>query len=44
MYGLVGHLANAGLEGQLRSGELATKGRLRTAGIPDDVFAICEQM
>ena len=44
LYGLVGHLANAGLEGQLRSGELATKVRLMTAGIPDDVFAICEQM
>jgi hypothetical protein len=43
-YALTGHLANRGLEAQLRDGSLRTKVGLLTAGVPDDVFKICEQL
>ena len=44
LYAYAGHLANRGLEGQLRSGELASKVGLLTAGVADDVYKVCEQL
>jgi len=43
-YALTGHIANKGLETQLRSGELSVKLGLLTSGVPNDVFKICEQL
>jgi len=43
-YALTGHIANKGLEAQLRNGELKIKLGLMTAGVPDDVFKLCEQL
>ena len=43
-YALCGHLANRGLEMQLRNGELAIKLGLMTAGVPEDVYKLCEQL
>jgi len=43
-YALTGHLQNAELQSQLRTGEMSTKVGLLTAGVADDVFRIAEQM
>ena len=43
-YALIGHMSNAGLDGQLRTGELATKVRLMTGGVADDVFKLAQQL
>ena len=43
-YALTGHLANPLLEQQLRTGELATKVGMLTAGIAEDTFTICSQL
>jgi len=43
-YALVGHMTNGALDGQLRTGELASKIRLTTSGNADDLFKLAEQM
>ena len=43
-YALVGHMTNPALDEQLRTGELATKVRLMTAGVGEDVYKIAQQM
>ena len=43
-YALIGHMSNAGLDGQLRTGELATKVRLLCGGVGEDVWRIAAQL
>jgi len=43
-YAHVGHIQNRDLAAQLYSGKLMHKVHLMTAGIPDDVFKLCESM
>ena len=43
-YALAGHMTNAALDEQLRTGVLANKVRMLTAGVPDDVFTITQML
>ena len=43
-YALAGHAQNAALDAQLRTGELATKVGMLSAGVAEDVYRLCEQM
>jgi len=43
-YALVGHLNNPALEAQLRTGELAVKAHMLTAGHADDLYKLCDNL
>ena len=43
-YALTGHIANPLLEQQLRTGDLAAKMSLLTAGVAEDVFKLASQL
>lgn len=43
-YALSGHMTNAGLGEQLRTGSLATKVHMTTAGVAEDVYKISQQL
>ena len=43
-YAVAGHVSNPALGEQLRTGELANKVKLTTAGVAEDVFKLCQQL